>query len=83
MPFDDLPAGKLRDAVRAAVARGEARPAPSSPGARPVGHNPRARARNTYRCACCGHEETAYKAAERHADEARHARIDLVLSGVT
>lgn len=81
MAYDDLPAGRLRDAVRRAVARGEGvpvgRPAARARSAR-IGES--ARARRRYLCGTCeDHAESSYKAAERHADEHGGARIDLDL----
>ena len=48
--------------------------------ARPAGPTAQeGRAGNHYRCHRCGHEETAYARAERHADEQTHPRIECVL----
>lgn len=78
--YEDLPAGRLRDAVKAAADRGEGRPVSSA--ARVHSTRARGRARNRYRCAKCDNVETAYKAAERHADSHGGARIDLELEAV-
>jgi hypothetical protein len=84
MHVDDLPAGRLRDAVRAAAARGHGVPV-ASPIARPGvrGRNPTTRNRNRYRGARCGTVSTSFAAAERHADGHGGARIDLDLEGAT
>lgn len=83
--LEDLPPGKLRTAAIAAMARADLARLQPSPAADAEAGVPRRRAttrapaRNTYRCASCGHTETAYSRAERHADTHGGARIDLEL----
>lgn len=88
--LEDLPAGRLRTAAIAAIARAElehqaaAAPAQRSRPAARADDAARSssRGRLGYRCAECAHHETAYKAAERHADTERHCRIELELEAV-
>lgn len=84
MRLEDLPAGRLRKAAIEAIARDELErsrtmPETAAPAPRRRSEKP---ARRTWRCARCGHAETAYKAAERHADTERHCRIELELEAV-
>lgn len=82
-----LPAGRLRDAVTAAIRADADAPATdaaadtvrSAPAARPITTRARGRRRLGYRCSRCNHVEATYTAAERHADTHGAARIDAVL----
>lgn len=80
IPYDELPAGRLRDAARAALARGDTRPVTPAPRARPASLP---RARNRYRCTRCNAVETSVRAIERHVDAEGGGRYDLELEAVS
>lgn len=65
--LEDLPP-KLRSQITAAAPRSR-----SKRGSRGAG------GRGNFRCHQCGHKESALAAAQRHADEQRHFRIEVVL----
>lgn len=88
--FSDLPAGKLRDAALRAyaatiAAESATAPIPSPPAPARRGRRrteaPTRRA-DRYRCETCGHRETGYAAAERHADTHGGARIAFLAGTV-
>lgn len=79
--FEDLPA-EVRARLRAEHAGGSGQrqgKRTTGPANGPGAATPAGPIQHDFRCTTCGHESRSYAAAERHADEQRHHRIEAVL----